>query len=69
MTSRRDPDERSAAAASAFLSAEAALLEARLRMLQEAIDDVDARIMAVSASLHRLTSPVHDRSRGGQAGR
>ncbi|MFD9007267.1 hypothetical protein ACFV0T_41140 [Streptomyces sp. NPDC059582] len=58
MTSRRDSAEPSdAATASAFLSAEAALLEARIHMLQEAIDDVDARIKAVAASLHRLTSP------------
>ncbi|MET7861413.1 hypothetical protein ABZS81_30280 [Streptomyces sp. NPDC005318] len=42
------------AAASVSLAAEAALLEARLRMLQEALGTVDARIEAVSEELRRL---------------
>ncbi|MER5183705.1 hypothetical protein ABT009_36110 [Streptomyces sp. NPDC002896] len=36
------------------LAAEAALLEAHLRLLQEAIDAVDARIKAVSDALRLL---------------
>ncbi len=51
----RDPDKHSdPAAASVSLAAEAALLEARLRLLQEAIDTVDARIKTVSDTLHLL---------------
>ncbi|MEV0227267.1 hypothetical protein [Streptomyces sp. NPDC050704] len=42
------------ATASVSLAAEAALLEARLRMLQEALDTVDARIEAVSETLRQL---------------
>ncbi|MCX4461913.1 hypothetical protein OG585_01925 [Streptomyces sp. NBC_01340] len=52
---RRDPDKHSdPVAASVSLATEAALLEARLRMLQEEIDTVDARIEAVSESLRLL---------------
>ncbi|WP_328884961.1 hypothetical protein [Streptomyces sp. NBC_00316] len=51
----RDPDTHSdAAAASVSLATEAALLEARLRALHEALDTVDARIKAVSDALRRL---------------
>ncbi|MET8809800.1 hypothetical protein [Streptomyces sp. NPDC004546] len=51
----RDPDEYSdLAAAGVSLAAEAALLEAHLRMLQEAIDSVDERITVVTETLHRL---------------
>lgn len=51
----RDPDKHSdPAAASVSLAAEAALLEARVRLLQEAIDTVDARIEAVSDTLRLL---------------
>ncbi|WP_158104641.1 hypothetical protein [Streptomyces milbemycinicus] len=39
------------------LAAEAALLEARLQMLQEAIDTVDTRIKSVSDAL-RHTRPA-----------
>ncbi|GAA3830079.1 hypothetical protein [Streptomyces chiangmaiensis] len=56
-----DPDKHSdPAAASASLAAEAALLEARLRMLQEAIDTVDARIEAIHDALRHLhtTAPT-----------
>jgi hypothetical protein len=56
----RDPDKYSDHAADGVsLAAEAALLEARLRLLQEAIDTVDARINAVSDTLrllHRTSS-------------
>ncbi len=52
---RRDPDRHSdLTAASVSLATEAALLEARLRMLREAIDAVDARIEAVSDALRLL---------------
>ncbi|MFJ8107677.1 hypothetical protein [Streptomyces sp. NPDC096132] len=51
----RDPDQHfDPAAAGVSLAAEAALLEARLRLLQEAIDTVDARIRATSEALRRL---------------
>ncbi|MGW5430374.1 hypothetical protein ACWET9_24650 [Streptomyces sp. NPDC004059] len=51
----RDPDKYSdLAAAGVSLAAEAALLEAHLRMLQEAIDSVDERITVVTETLHRL---------------
>jgi hypothetical protein len=51
----RDPDEYSdLAAAGVSLAAEAALLEAHLRMLREAIDTVDERITVVTETLHRL---------------
>lgn len=50
-----DPDQHSdPAAAGVFLAAEAAVLEARLRLLQEAIDTVDARIEEVSDTLRLL---------------
>jgi hypothetical protein len=56
----RDPDKHfDPAAASVSLAAEAALLEARIRLLQEAIDTVDARIKAASDALrllHRTSS-------------
>ncbi|WP_264349546.1 hypothetical protein [Streptomyces milbemycinicus] len=45
------------AAACVSLAAEAALLEARLQMLQEAIDTVDTRIKSVSDAL-RHTRPA-----------
>lgn len=55
MMPRPDPDKRSdPAAASVSLATEAVLLEARLRMLQEAIDTVDSRIEAVSEALYLL---------------
>ncbi|MGW3729776.1 hypothetical protein [Streptomyces sp. F001] len=51
------PDQHSGpAAASVSLAAEAALLEARLRLLQEAIDTVDARIEAMSDALRAKRS-------------
>ncbi|MFF7716239.1 hypothetical protein [Streptomyces sp. NPDC007988] len=51
----RDPDQPPDPAASVVLLAtEAALLEARLGMLREALDTVDARIEAVSDTLRRL---------------
>ncbi|MFG2469396.1 hypothetical protein ACGFXB_28610 [Streptomyces canus] len=51
----RNPDPGSdRAAIGATLAAEAALLEAHERLLQEAIDTVDARIEAVSAALRDL---------------
>ncbi|WP_437090582.1 hypothetical protein [Streptomyces sp. enrichment culture] len=51
----RDPDRHvDPAAACVSLAAEAALLEARLRMLHEALDVVDARITAVSDALRQL---------------
>ncbi|MFF4353565.1 hypothetical protein [Streptomyces sp. NPDC001530] len=51
----RDPDKHSdPAASSVSLAAEAALLEARVRLLQEEIDTVDARIKAVSDALRLL---------------
>lgn len=57
MMPRRDPDQPSTPAAAAVsLATEAALLEARLRMLQEAIDTVDACINAVSDALRRASS-------------
>lgn len=50
-----DPEEHDdPAAASVSLAAEAALLETRLLILQEALDTVDARIKAVSDALCRL---------------
>lgn len=57
------PDEHAdPAAALVSLATEAALLEARLRMLREAIDTVDARIKAVTDSLrllHRASPPIY----------
>ncbi|WP_225848951.1 hypothetical protein [Streptomyces sp. HPF1205] len=47
------PDQCSDPAAGALLEAEAALLEARLRMLREALGSVDARIAAVAEELRR----------------
>jgi hypothetical protein len=41
-------------AASVHLAAEAAVLEARMRILQEALDDVGARIQQSLERLHRL---------------
>ena len=41
-------------AAGVFLTAEAALLEARLRILQEALDDVGTRIERSAERLRRL---------------
>ncbi|MER5602521.1 hypothetical protein [Streptomyces sp. NPDC002265] len=41
-------------AAGVFLTAEAALLEARIRILQEAIDDVGTRIERSAERLRRL---------------
>ncbi|MFF7160771.1 hypothetical protein ACFZBP_05155 [Streptomyces sp. NPDC008086] len=53
--SRRDLDQESdPAATSVSLATEAALLEARLRMLREAIDTVDARMEEVSDALRQL---------------
>ncbi|OKK05048.1 hypothetical protein [Streptomyces sp. CB02400] len=44
------------------LAAEAALLEARLRMLSEALHEVDTRIRVVSDSLYKLrnSAPARD---------
>ncbi|WP_406440325.1 hypothetical protein OHB14_15925 [Streptomyces sp. NBC_01613] len=51
-----DSDEHSDPfAAGVSLAAEAALLEARLRLLQEEIGTVDARIEAVSDALHNMS--------------
>jgi hypothetical protein len=51
----RNPDPGSDyAAIGATLAAEAALLEAHERLLQEALDTVDARIDAVSATVRHL---------------
>lgn len=51
----RSTDRRNeAAATTASLAAEAALLQGRLSLLREAIDTVDARIDAVSETLRRL---------------
>lgn len=47
------PDQPYETAAGAVLAAEAALLEARLRMLREALDSVDARIATVTEELRR----------------
>ncbi|MGP4084871.1 hypothetical protein [Streptomyces sp. KR55] len=52
----RDDQHPDPAAASVSLAAEAALLEARLRMLHEALDAVDARIAAVSDTLRRYAA-------------
>lgn len=55
MMPRQDHDKRSdPAAASVSLATEAALLEARLHILQEAIDTVDARINEASDALRLL---------------
>lgn len=50
----RDPEEPDPVAAGVTLAAEAAVLEARLRVLREALGAVDARIEAVSDALRRL---------------
>ncbi|WP_371101711.1 hypothetical protein [Streptomyces sp. PU_AKi4] len=50
----RDPEEPDPVAAAATLAAEAAVLEARLRVLRETLGAVDARIEAVSDALRRL---------------
>ncbi|WP_406103236.1 hypothetical protein OG698_13220 [Streptomyces sp. NBC_01003] len=59
-----DPEEHSDPAfTSASLAAEAALLEARLRMLQEEIDQTDAGIETLSHTLrllHRDASALAD---------
>ncbi|MFJ8357235.1 hypothetical protein [Streptomyces sp. NPDC093984] len=58
------------AVATASLAAEAALLEGRLSLLREAIDAVDARIDAVSATLKRLrgsaAGPADGEARSGE---
>ncbi|MGW0209399.1 hypothetical protein ACWDZ8_27585 [Streptomyces sp. NPDC003233] len=52
-----DPEEHSdPAVTSVSLAAEAALLEARVRMLQEQIDETDVRIKALSDTLRLLRS-------------
>ncbi|NUR00870.1 MAG: hypothetical protein HOY79_31390 [Streptomyces sp.] len=48
------PDQRFDPAACVVLAAEATLLEARLRILQQALGGVDARIAAVTQELRRL---------------
>ncbi|MFD6193489.1 hypothetical protein [Streptomyces sp. NPDC060275] len=48
------------AGARVSLAAEAALLEARLGMLSEALRDIDVRIGMVSNSLHKLRHSVAD---------
>lgn len=51
----RDADRRTDPAdATVLLAAEAAVLEGRLGVLREAIDEVDARIHAVSEEISRL---------------
>ncbi|MFD5721714.1 hypothetical protein [Streptomyces sp. NPDC127036] len=63
MTSPLDPDQPcDPAAASVALAAEAAVFEARSRMLQEAIDAVDARIKAASDTLDRLRKAASART-------
>jgi hypothetical protein len=47
------PDQPFEPAVGVVLAAEAALLEARLRMLREALDSIDARIDAVTEELRR----------------
>ncbi|MET9351818.1 hypothetical protein ABZY14_02205 [Streptomyces sp. NPDC006617] len=49
------------------LAAEAALLEARLGMLSEALRDIDVRIGMVSHSLHKLRHSVSDPGDEGHA--
>lgn len=64
------PDQHSdPAAVSVFLAAEAALLEARMRALHEALVTVDARIEAVSGALRRMrgSSDATAASHGGCA--
>ncbi|MFG3092882.1 hypothetical protein ACGGAI_35280 [Streptomyces antibioticus] len=57
MTSPLDPDQPcDPAAAAVALAAEAAVFEARSRMLHEAIDALDTRIKAMSETLNRLRS-------------
>ncbi|WP_416980945.1 hypothetical protein [Streptomyces sp. T028] len=64
----RDSDQHSdPAVAGVFLAAEAALIEARLRLLQEAIATVDARIRAISDALGRL-HPADPASSGANSG-
>ncbi|MEU9317240.1 hypothetical protein [Streptomyces sp. NPDC048295] len=46
------------AAVTVSLAAEAAVLEGRLGVLREAIDEVDARISAVSERIRRLPGSV-----------
>ncbi|MGW2049829.1 hypothetical protein ACWCPF_32285 [Streptomyces sp. NPDC001858] len=53
-----DPDQPFDPAADCVaLATEAALLEARIRLLREAIDTVDARIRAASEALRVLQCP------------
>ncbi|MCL6674002.1 hypothetical protein [Streptomyces panaciradicis] len=53
----RDSDRRTdAAAVTVLLAAKAAVLEGRLGVLREAIDEVDARIHSVSEKIRRLPS-------------
>lgn len=57
----QEPDQHSdPTAASVSLAAEATLLECHLRLLQEEIDTVDARIKAVSDALRRLRHASSD---------
>ncbi|MFD8692860.1 hypothetical protein [Streptomyces sp. NPDC059651] len=64
--SHHDSDPAVAAVA---LAAETALLEARLGMLVEALDRVDARILAVTEALERLTRPAASVEAGEHGGR
>jgi len=51
----RDADRRTGPAdATVLLAAEAAVLEGRLEVLREAIDEVNARIQSVSEKIRRL---------------
>ncbi|MFJ6070935.1 hypothetical protein ACIQFU_08815 [Streptomyces sp. NPDC093065] len=54
------------AGAGVFLAAEAALLEARLGMLSDALRDVDTRIGMITASLHKLRHSVPEADGGEQ---
>lgn len=60
-----EPDQQTdPAAASVSLAAEAAVLEARLRMLREALDGVDTRIEEVSEALRRVRRSASSASAG-----
>ncbi len=63
------PREPELAAAGVSLATEAALLEARARMLQEALDTVDARIGELSETLRRLQDPTGSASSPGREAR
>ncbi|MGW1886621.1 hypothetical protein [Streptomyces sp. NPDC001970] len=72
----RDPDKHpDPATASVSLAAEAALLEARMRMLHEALDTVNACIKAVSDTLYQLhrsasaANAADHEDHGGSSGR